>query len=311
MRCERWILGAPLAALLAAALVAGLLARRGPADSAAAPGAGLSPPVPAHVTANAPATVPLWPAQRMPGAEPDAPSLAEQVERLAAARDPAKAFEAWRLLSGCAAFNREHDRLIADPAAVRHPEPGRIPGLRAMTDAEKRAAGRLCGGMTERQRQSRLDFLAIAAHAGVPGAALAFAREGPFGDPGALRTRPEDPLVVEWKARAAELLARAAEAGNDVGALIYMADESVGGSDVIDRNPLLAFRYGAALGGIYGDLHGADDVLVQLYAPDSEPMMALAKELSPAQRAAELEAARRIVERARERRKRAAQAPSA
>jgi hypothetical protein len=66
------------------------------------------------------------------------------------------------------------------------------------------------------------------------------------------------------------------------------------------------------MGGISRDLLGADDALAQLYAPDGVRMAALAKELSPAQRAAELEAARRIVERARERRRRAGQqAPSA
>jgi hypothetical protein len=308
MRRERWMLGMPLAAALMAAFVAGMLARRGPAESTASTAAA-APAMPLRALA----TVPAQPGRPVvPSAEADAPSLAEQVERLVAAHDPGKAFEAWRLLSECAAFNSGHERLIVDPAANRHPEPGQIPGLRGMTDAEKRAASRLCDGMTERQRQSRLDYLAIAARAGVPGAALAFAREGPFGDPGALKTRPSDPLVREWKAQAAGLLARAAEQGDDIGALIYMADESVGGSDVVDRNPLLAFRYGAALGGIYGDLLGAGDALVQLYAPDSEPMMALAKELSPAQRAAELEAARRIVERARGQRRRARQqAPSA
>jgi hypothetical protein len=295
-----------LAAALVAAFVAGMLARRGAAESAAstvaaaAPARALAPPL-------------IQPAQPVVlRAEPDAPSLAGQVERLAAAHDPGKAFEAWRLLSECAAFNSEHDRLIVDPTANLHPEPGRIPGLRGMTDAEKRAASRLCGGMTERQRQSRLDYLAIAARAGVPGAALAFAREGPFGDPSALNTRPDDPLVKEWKGQAAGLLARAAETGDDVDTLFYIAEASHAGSDVIDRNPLQAFRYGVALGAIYGDLLGADDALAQMYAPDGDRMATLAKELSPAQRAAGLEAARRIVERARERRKLARQqAPSA
>jgi hypothetical protein len=93
---------------------------------------------------------------------------------------------------------------------------------------------------------------------------------------------------------------------------MFMQDGSEGGSELIDRNPQLAFRYGVAMGGISRDLLGADDALAQLYAPDGVRMAALAKELSPAKRAAELEAARRIVERARERRRRAGQqAPSA
>jgi hypothetical protein len=308
MRRERWILLTPLAAALAVALAAGLLARRGPADSAAVPAAGPPPATPARAAAS----VPIQPGHAIQRVEADAPSLAEQVQGLAAARDPVKAFEAYRLLFECAAFNGEHDRLIFDPEAVRHPEPGRVPGLRGMNEAEKQAAARLCSGMTERQRQSRLDYLAVAARAGVPGAALAFAREGPFGDPSALRTRPDDPLVREWKAQAAALLARAAETDADFGTLMFLQDGSEGGSEVIDRNPQLAFRYGIAMGGISRDLLGADDALAQLYAPDGDRMATLARELSPAQRAAELEAARRIVERAREQRKRAGQqVPSA
>jgi hypothetical protein len=307
MRRERWILGMPLVAALAAALLAGQLARRGTADGADVPAAELPPAVPARTAAS----VPIQPGHAILRAEADAPSLAEQVAGLAA-HDPVKAFEAYRLLFECAAFNSGHDRLIFDPEAVQHPEPGRVPGLRGMNDAEKRAAARLCSGMTERQRQSRLDYLAIAARAGVPGAALAFAREGPFGDPSALKARPDDPLVREWKTQAAALLARAAETDADFGTLMFVQDGSEGGSELIDRNPQLAFRYGVAMGGISRDLLGADDALAQLYAPDGVRMAALAKELSPAQRAAELEAARRIVERARERRRRAGQqAPSA
>lgn len=261
MRRARWMLGTTLAA----AIVVGVLARHDPTEPAAVPA---GPPAAPFAP-----TAPAAPIGSRPPAA-DAPSLAEQVERLAAARDPWQAFAAYRLLAECAA-----------PQAPRA----------------------FCGAMTERQRQSRLDYLEIAAQGGVPGAALAFAREGPFGDPSALETRPSDPLVREWKAQAAALLVRAAEAGGDIDAIFYLADASDGGSELIDKNPPQAFRYGVALGGIYGDLLGADDALAQLYAPDSERMAALAKDLTPEQRAAELEAARRIVERARAQGRRARQ----
>ena len=74
--------------------------------------------------------------------------------------------------------------------------------MRGMTEREKQHDARLCGPMTERERQARLDYLAIALEAGVRGAAEAFLEAGPFGDPSALQTRPDDPLVKEWKATA-------------------------------------------------------------------------------------------------------------
>lgn len=51
--------------------------------------------------------------------------------------------------------------------------------------------------MTERMRLSRFDYLAVAVKAGISGALIQMATEGPFGDSTALSTRPDDPLVQE------------------------------------------------------------------------------------------------------------------
>jgi hypothetical protein len=56
----------------------------------------------------------------------------------------------------------------------------------------------------------RLELLRAAVNGGVPGAASRELMEGPFGDVNALTDRPEDPLVVAWKAKVLEDLTRAA-----------------------------------------------------------------------------------------------------
>ena len=177
-------------------------------------------------------------------------TLNVQIERLLATHDPADALRAYWLIADCA---------------------------------------RLCGPMTERERQARLDYLAIALEAGVPGAATAFVDAGPFGDPSALQTRPGDPLVVEWKATARAQLARAADSGTDFGALNVWATDNQIGSDITGKNQAVAYPY----------------LLARVYAQDSDMMSALAAGLSPEQRAAGLAAARRIATLAKEARQRA------
>jgi hypothetical protein len=99
-------------------------------------------------------------------------------------------------------------------------------------------------------KTSRLDHLAFAASAGVQGADSAFLKAGPFGDPSALVSRPDDPLVKAWKQQAiSQLTARAADA--DVGSLTTLYFEYLNGSEVVEANPDMALTYGAALRAIH------------------------------------------------------------
>lgn len=227
------------------------------------------------------------------------PTLAEQVDRLVASGNPQAAFDAYRLLSNCATFNRDGDRLMFDLQDMRRADGG-LPGFRSMTDAEKAHDARLCAGMTERMRVSRIDYLAIAARAGVMGAAIQMAVEGPFGDLTALQTRPDDPLVQAWKQEVQALLEKAANDA-DIDALEYISFRQQNGDAVFDRNPALAYRYGVARGLIYRDMMGPTDTLHILYAPDGELMRTVGAELSTGQRAAEVAAATRIAALARAR----------
>ena len=114
-----------------------------------------------------------------------APTLAGQLERLAASGSAADAYAAYNLLDDCLVFQQE----------------GRLPALEfergsEMTADEKIAQQSLCANLTERQKSARLDFLEKAAKGGVAGASTRFFYEGPFGDRSALRSRPDDPLVL-------------------------------------------------------------------------------------------------------------------
>lgn len=298
MRLERWFLGT----LSAAAIVAALLTWQDN-GSGMAQAVGVSLPTAAtRPTAPAQAATKQWALS----VSLDEVPLTEQVERLMATHDPAKAYLAYRLLSDCDEFNNQHDRLIFDEAELmKTTKPGYVPGLRGMNEREKQHDTKLCSSMTERERLSRLDYLAIAAKAGVRGSAVAFAKEGPFGDPTALKTRPSDPLVQEWKALARAQLISAAEAGTDTSDISYLAAENYNGSDLFEKNLLLAYRYNIANGLIYGEIYGPEFVLVKSSAKDSEQMVAMGKDFSPEERAAELDAAQHIANNFREQRKHA------
>ena len=297
MTRTRWLAGALALGVLAAVLAA-WIGRDD--DTPAAPAAPMptarprpAAPAPARVRQAAAGTATA--AAELP--------LAAQFEQYMASGDPALAFAAYRLIADCVEFNDRHDRLVFDRRiAARAPRDTIMPGYRAMTDDEKRHDAAYCAGLTARQREARLDALARAAKAGVPGAAVAFADEGPFGDRSALRTRPDDPLVQAWKASANAQLAQAAD-GGDAATLIYFAPALLSGTDVVERDAALAYRYNMALGLIYADLLGPGDPAAKAFTQQIPGMVEA--ELDPAARAAALEAARRIAALERARRERA------
>lgn len=227
-------------------------------------------------------------------------SLSQQVDALIATRDPAKAYAAYRLLANCISFNRDGDRLIFDQEDASHwNDDGTLPGFRSMTDAEKRHDAGFCGQMTERMRQSRIDYLDVAARAGIAGAVLEQVEQGPFGDRSALATRPDDPLVREWKARVQTQFFRLAEQDADAGTLSYLAVALMMGNNVLDADSALAYRYGAAFGMILADIQGPGGGMEKLYGPDGILTQQAASQLTPSERSAQLVEARRIADLAR------------
>lgn len=265
----------------------------GMASSSGSPSLRTSAPVP---VAGQQAAVPILPFEA---------SLSEQVDRLLATHEPEKAMAAYRLLANCDEFNRLHDRVMmaTENVANAHSNRDGLPDYRGMTESEKQHDKVLCAPMTERMRQSRIDYLAIAAAAGVAGASVSFAQEGPFGDRSALTSRPDDLLVREWKEKARAQLTRDAEAA-DPSALYFLWFQNMNGTVLYEMPAALAFRYGVAMGKIYEDIHGANDASNWFFGEKSPMMQAMVKEMSPEQRAAEGAEAQRIAEVARQRRKR-------
>jgi hypothetical protein len=157
-----------------------------------------------HAGADAAATGPAWlsdlgaPPSPSPAAALAEP-LARRIERLAASGDPRDAYRTWWLLHACVVFERT----------------GRLPerdgtGASGESIADPASA---CATVNGRMKMARIDHLERAARAGVDGALAELVEEGPFGDPTALMTRPDDPLVKEWKARVNGLLNAQAEQG--------------------------------------------------------------------------------------------------
>lgn len=183
-------------------------------------------------------------ASAVPVPDPVAPPvpLAQQLARLAASGRPEDAYAAYNLLDDCISFEKD----------------GRLPGLefelgREMTAEEKTAQRQLCAGLTQRQREDRLAYLATAAKAGVPGAATLFLSEGPFGDRSALRNRPDDPLVQAWKRQAiAQLTAQADDA--EVSSLSTLMMAYLRDGDVVQKDAPQAYGYLLALRLVYDDI---------------------------------------------------------
>ena len=225
-------------AIAAAALVAALVFWPAPDSGEAQPAAGASSAAPGRSLA---AYFPLD-ATPAPDAAPMPVTLAQQLARLDASGKPEDAYAAYNLLDDCIAFQQE----------------GRLPALefelgREMTAEEKAAQRQLCGGLTQRQRDDRLGYLATAARAGVPGAATLFLSEGPFGDRSALRNRPDDPLVLQWKQQAiAQLTAQAEQAELSSVSTLMMAYLRDG--DVVQKEAPQAYGYLLALRMVYDDM---------------------------------------------------------
>ena len=294
-RWERWRVGTLAVGIVAA----GMLWILRPVESAAPAVAVAAPAAVPATQANAswPAAAPAHVAQVVAASFLDAaaPPMRDQVERLLASGDPQQAYTAYLLVSVCSQFNQKGDVERYDDA---------LRANRGLNADEKKQISGMCGPMTERERLARLDHLALAVKAGVPGAAWAWAAEGPFGDPSALKTRPDDPLVREWKAAATAQVTRAAEAGDTL-ALTIWGMQSIYGSDLAERQPQLGVGYLLAMDLIALERLGPNHPK----ARDFENGSALTRffeseaKLTPGQRAAAVEAARRIADRVKAQRR--------
>jgi hypothetical protein len=254
-----------------------------------------APALPAPSAANAgagAASGPAWLSNL--GAPPPATAapverLAQRVDRLAASGDPHDAYRAWWLLHACVEFGRT----------------GRLPGRDGADPSGESIAdpATACATVNERMKMARIDHLERAARAGVDGALAELVEEGPFGDPTALATRPDDPLVKEWKTRINGMLNEQAEQG--YWASLYQLFTGFWfGHPAIAADRQSALAYGMALRDIMVKLDGVSE---QEAIPFNGPFLdEIGAGLTPDQKAHAQARADAIVARAADQRERRA-----
>jgi hypothetical protein len=240
----KWTTVVPAGAALGLLVVLVLPAWRPAPPANPAPSAVPVPAAPAAGTKGE--TGPAWlsglgDTQALPVAAPAEP-LAQRIERLAASGDPHDAFQAWWLLHACVVFERT----------------GRLPARDGRDREVPADPAHACATLNERSKMARIDHLERAARARVDGALGELVEEGPFGDPTALATRPDDPLVKEWKARVNGMLNDQAEQG-DWSSLYHVFTGFLFGHPAIAADRQSALAYGMALRDIMVKLDGVPE----------------------------------------------------
>jgi hypothetical protein len=185
-------------------------------------------------------------------------AFGEEVAELIASRKPADALKAYGIIEGCEELRPVFEMNPTTAAFLPHKKQ--------------------CATITDAMRRSKYDYLRVAAYAGTPGVGSAWLRYGPSGDIDALRTRPNDPSVVEWKQQATALVIRDGDKG-DFNALQDLMNGYAGKTPVFDADPSRALAYAIA----YKELVD----LLQLGPIQNQPTDAeldvLAAKLSPEQ----------------------------
>ena len=170
------------------------------------------------------------------------PSLAAKFSALAGTGDPADAFRAYDLATRCA--ESQADERAAERQALGERSAETVAALNDGTF--KAASTTYCGDLSSAQIADRTKYLKQAAEAGVPMAAIRLVEQGPWGDPSALTTRPNDPAVLEWRRQMVGLIEFAASKG-DYAAMDSLSTMYRTGSGVLgERDPGKALMYATA-----------------------------------------------------------------
>jgi len=205
--------------------------------------------------------------------------LANVINALIATRNPSDALKAYEIIEGC-----ESRRTLFEHLSELNPVPPHLLAKKMQ-----------CDSITDVIRRSRYDYLSTAAYAGVPGAGSAWLRHGPSGDPEALRSRPNDPLVIEWKQQASALVIRDGDQG-DFNALQDLMNGYGGKSPIFNADPSRELAYAMAYKDVVDLLQLGMPITNQ---PTDAELATLAANLTPEQvswakaKAAAIVAARR------------------
>lgn len=149
------------------------------------------------------------------GALPEPKSA--RIARLGATGNPRDAFQAYQLANACASIRESRRTTLPEIT------PDQV-------DAQ-------CGDITNDQIRNMEKHLDLAVKAAVPGALVAKSTRGPFGDGlDVLTTRPNDPMVVQWRGDMVDALtAHAAETGE---LLTLFGLENAHASDLFGRRDM-------------------------------------------------------------------------
>jgi hypothetical protein len=185
--------------------------------------------------------------------------LVEVIAALTATRNAADALKVYQIIDGCESLRPVFE---IDPMP-----PVFLPQKRR------------CASITDVMRRSRYDYLRTAAYAGSPGVGSEWLRYGPSGDMEALRTRPNDPSVIEWKQQALALVIRDGDQG-DFNALQDLMVGYAGKTPIFDADPSRELAYAIA----YKDVVDLLQLGMQISnQPTDAELKALAAKLSPEQ----------------------------
>lgn len=193
------------------------------------------------------------------GVQEDSRPLVEVIAALTATRNPADALKAYRIIEGCEALRPMSELSPMPPALLSH--------------------SKRCASITDVMRRSRYDYLRMAAYAGAPGVGSDWLHQGPSGDPEALRTRPNDQSVIEWKQQATALVVRDGDQG-DLNALQDLMNGYAGKTPIFDADPSRALAYAIAYKEVVDLLQVGMPIPNQ---PTDTELTALAAKLSPEQ----------------------------
>jgi len=185
-------------------------------------------------------------------------TLGEEVTELTATRNPADALTAYGIIEGCEALSRIFE-INPTPAAFL---PQKVQ----------------CASITGVMFRSKYDYLRVAAYAGSPGVGSAWLNYGPSGDVEALNTKPNDPLVLEWKQQATALVIRDGNKG-DFNALQDLMNGYAGKTPFFNADPSLELAYSIAYKDVVDQLQ-LEGVQNQ---PTDADIDALTAKLSPEQ----------------------------
>jgi hypothetical protein len=135
-------------------------------------------------------------------------SIEEKLKALSASGNPAQSLEAFRLIRECLKLERDKELPDTEVKIIKHATGSDELEFvtHKATDQKLHAVRKSCSTMTGRTRSDRYQFLEHALDHHVGGALALYIEEGPQGDANALKDRPTDPLVIEWRNRAFERL---------------------------------------------------------------------------------------------------------